>query len=106
MASETTDNILFQHLARVYSSNHAFMHKGRTECSNFPEGITNGAKWYVVKGGMQDFKWVTSKESLKTLRLNTNRLLSLYWLAGFMIIRYIYDFVIGYGVSNERYDIT
>jgi hypothetical protein len=56
--SATPDDKLFQHLAKVYSYNHAVMHTGRSECDNFPEGITNGAKWYIVRGGMQDFKSV------------------------------------------------
>jgi hypothetical protein len=54
--SKTPDDQLFQHLAKTYSSNHGSMFTGLSGCGNFPEGITNGAKWYIVRGGMQDFK--------------------------------------------------
>ena len=54
--SATPDDKLFKHLARVYASNHANMHIGTSACGKFADGITNGAEWYIVRGGMQDFK--------------------------------------------------
>ncbi|KAK6642191.1 hypothetical protein RUM44_013914 [Polyplax serrata] len=58
------DNAVFQHLARVYSNAHPTMHLGRP-CrlfpkEKFPEGIINGASWYTVKGGMQDYNYLNS----------------------------------------------
>ena len=52
--SPTTDDDLFQHLSKSYSLNHKDMWKS----FKFPEGITNGASWYIVKGGMQDFNYL------------------------------------------------
>ena len=58
--SPTPDNDLFKHLATVYASNHEDMFQGVGLCrqDNFTNGITNGAEWYVVKGGMQDFNYL------------------------------------------------
>lgn len=49
--SPSPDEAVFKHLARVYSNAHPEMHTGHV-CvgENFPEGITNGAKWYDVPG--------------------------------------------------------
>ena len=60
--SLTPDNELFKHLATLYASNHEDMFLGTGLCKNdhFPNGITNGAEWYVVKGGMQDFNYLFS----------------------------------------------
>jgi carboxypeptidase D len=43
------DDSAFRHLALTYSRHHQFMAKSR----KFQQGITNGAEWYPVYGGMQ-----------------------------------------------------
>ena len=52
---------IFRRLAKLYASNHATMKTGHA-CSddNFPGGITNGAQWYDVPGGMEDFNYIHS----------------------------------------------
>lgn len=64
----SSDDSLFVQLARTYSTNHPTMSKGEhcyDICGNdkasllnerFKDGITNGAQWYVLYGGIQD--WV------------------------------------------------
>jgi len=54
LEGRTPDNDFFVHLARVYASNHATMHKGDL-CpeDKFKDGITNGAYWYDVPGNAQ-----------------------------------------------------
>ncbi|XP_076337200.1 carboxypeptidase D-like isoform X1 [Tachypleus tridentatus] len=59
--SPTPDDDFFHHLALLYSSHHATMHQGlscRWGIPDFPDGVTNGAEWYAVKGGMQDYNYV------------------------------------------------
>ena len=58
--SKTPDHKLFKHLALVYASNHKDMseRKCQTQERGFTNGITNGAEWYVLKGGMQDFNYL------------------------------------------------
>ncbi|XP_069356979.1 carboxypeptidase D-like isoform X2 [Maniola hyperantus] len=69
------DNSVFVHLAHVYSDAHHKMHLGRPCKGNdrmddsFPEGITNGAKWYVLAGGMQDWNYLHSNDMELTLEL-------------------------------------
>ncbi|EEB11212.1 carboxypeptidase M precursor, putative [Pediculus humanus corporis] len=59
--SITPDDDVFQHLSYTYSKNHLKMSKG-TSCKagspSFSKGITNGAAWYPLTGGMQDFNYV------------------------------------------------
>jgi len=59
--SVAPDDSLFQHLAHLYADNHATMHKGNI-CPGdaFPGGVINGAQWYDVPGGMEDFNYLTS----------------------------------------------
>lgn len=60
--ARTPDHELFQRLALIYSKSHQNMHQGTGLCRNdsFPDGITNGADWYEVSGGMQDFNYLFS----------------------------------------------
>ena len=47
--SASPDDAVFRHLASVYANAHLDMHKSQ----EFPGGITNGAHWYPLSGGMQ-----------------------------------------------------
>lgn len=59
--SVSPDDDVFRHLSLTYSRNHGTMHRGHA-CSptqpGFKNGITNGAEWYPLTGGMQDFNYV------------------------------------------------
>lgn len=62
--SKSPDDDVFRHVSRVYSYAHPTMYKGAPMCpfsssDSFPEGITNGAAWYAVQGGMQDYNYLT-----------------------------------------------
>eukprot|EP00300_Choanocystis_sp_HF-7_P000854 c10706_g1_i2.p1 GENE.c10706_g1_i2~~c10706_g1_i2.p1 ORF type:complete len:502 (+),score=59.40 c10706_g1_i2:47-1552(+) len=52
--SISPDNHLYQSLCLTYSHAHATM----LRASSFPNGITNGAEWYTVFGGLQDYSYV------------------------------------------------
>lgn len=59
--SLTPDDDVFKHLSLTYSTNHAKMSRGvacKTSQQGFNRGITNGAAWYPLTGGMQDFNYV------------------------------------------------
>jgi len=64
--SLSPDNAVFLHLAKLYSNAHKEMHLGKygtsgaCESESFPGGVTNGAEWYNVPGGMQDYNYVHS----------------------------------------------
>uniref|UniRef100_A0A8C2Z6U7 Carboxypeptidase M n=1 Tax=Cyclopterus lumpus TaxID=8103 RepID=A0A8C2Z6U7_CYCLU len=71
-ASLTPDSDVFVHLAKVYSHSHASMHRGNV-CSDsgpFPDGVTNGYRWYPLAGGMQDYNYVWSQCLELTLELS------------------------------------
>ncbi|XP_072384929.1 carboxypeptidase E-like isoform X1 [Diabrotica undecimpunctata] len=73
----TPDDDTFRHLALSYSFYHADMADpkrkgcGDYESQDFPKqgGITNGAKWYALQGGMQDFNYLSSNDMEITLEL-------------------------------------
>ncbi|KAJ4935130.1 hypothetical protein JOQ06_016666 [Pogonophryne albipinna] len=61
--SSAEDDVLFRYLALVYSKNHHVMKTGEPNCPDSPtekfkDGITNGAQWYDVPGGMQDYNYL------------------------------------------------
>ncbi|XP_044731066.1 carboxypeptidase M isoform X2 [Chrysoperla carnea] len=59
--SLTPDDDVFKHLSYTYSKNHGKMSKGvscKRVTNHFENGITNGAAWYPLTGGMQDFNYV------------------------------------------------
>ncbi|CAH0548742.1 unnamed protein product [Brassicogethes aeneus] len=59
--SKSPDNELFKTLALTYSQPHPLMRDGKAcKNDNFDRGITNGAFWYELQGGMQDFNYIHS----------------------------------------------
>ena len=70
------DDETFQLLARIYSLNHPKMKTGRP-CGGknveFPDGITNGAHWYAVAGGMQDWNYIRTNDFEITLELGCTK---------------------------------
>lgn len=61
--SRSPDDDIFRVLSLVYSYNHPTMHLGQPcpgDTTGFVDGITNGAAWYEVRGGMQDYNYLNS----------------------------------------------
>jgi len=57
------DDDIFKQLALSYSNAHPTMHLGKPcprDTERFEQGITNGADWYSVSGGMQDYNYLHS----------------------------------------------
>ncbi|XP_046604005.1 carboxypeptidase D [Neodiprion virginianus] len=69
--SKSPDDELFKHLAHVYADNHPTMREGNA-CppERFPGGVVNGAYWYEVTGGMQDFNYARSNSFEVTFELS------------------------------------
>ncbi len=58
---KTPDHAEFYHLATTYSLSHRTMNDTVAACATwgyFKDGVTNGADWYPVHGGMQDFNYI------------------------------------------------
>ncbi|CAF0774571.1 unnamed protein product [Rotaria sordida] len=86
MYSLSPDDQLFRQLAKSYSFTHKTMRSPEKPCDEdvFPEGITNGAAWYAVCGGMQDFNYLVSNCFELTFELGCKKFppgkeLSSYW---------------------------
>ncbi|XP_018618080.1 carboxypeptidase N catalytic chain [Scleropages formosus] len=71
--SATPDDKLFKKLAKSYSYAHSWMHKSWNCGDYFEEGITNGASWYSLSKGMQDFNYLYSNCFEITLELSCDK---------------------------------
>ncbi|KAJ8954965.1 hypothetical protein NQ318_000396 [Aromia moschata] len=77
----TPDDETFRNLALAYSLRHADMASpnrkgcGDVDSNRFAKqgGITNGAKWYSLQGGMQDFNYLSSNDFEITLELGCDK---------------------------------
>ena len=79
--SATPDHAFFQHLALTYANNHQTM-RDPSVCTRwyFQDGITNGADWYPLYGGMQDFNYLYSNDFEITLELSCCKYPRRYYL--------------------------
>ena len=61
----------FRRLAKVYARAHPTMATAANE--EFPEGITNGARWYPLWGGMQDWHYIKTQTMDVTVEVNERK---------------------------------
>lgn len=77
--SATPDDDVFRQLARAYSEAHPTMHLANPPWTckepreRFIDGITNGAAWYSVSGGMQDYNYVHANTFEITLEIGCEK---------------------------------
>lgn len=63
------DDKTFRYLAKIYSGSHVSMSRS----NEFSGGITNGAAWYPLYGGMQDWNYIHGKCMDLTLEISENK---------------------------------
>jgi len=64
--SMSPDDALFRYVSLNYSFASTVIHKSR----DFVDGITNGAAWYVLYGGMQDWNYLWALDNEVTIELS------------------------------------
>jgi len=74
------DDSVFKDIALLYAKTHASMSRS----SEFTNGITNGAEWYVLYGGMQDWNYLWYNALELTLEISNTKYpsaptLTSYW---------------------------
>merc|ERR1719410_528957 len=118
------DDMTFRSLASVYAGHHPRMSNPATPGCDGPVnefaqhgGITNGAAWYSVPGGMQDFNYLASNDFEITLELgcdkyppasslkgewedNKKSLLEFIWTAHWGVKGVIRDSLTGEGIAG------
>jgi hypothetical protein len=75
--SACPDDDLFIHISLAYADAHPNMESG-----GFSNGITNGAQWYAISGGMQDWNYIWEGDFDITLEQNEVKWPSSNQLAG------------------------
>jgi len=65
--SPSPDDALFRELSLSYSLRHATMWRSNV----FFAGITNGAAWYILNGGMQDWNYLWTSDFEITIEVST-----------------------------------
>lgn len=68
--SAAPDDKVFRQLSQDYADRHPTMKKADVCGGGFKDGITNGAYWYDLMGGMQDFNYMRSNAFEITLELS------------------------------------
>jgi len=68
--SSSPDDAVFKTFSKDYADRHSTMQKLDVCGGGFKDGITNGAAWYDLTGGMQDFNYVYSNSFEITMELS------------------------------------
>jgi len=124
--SESPDDQTFRALASIYATNHPRMANPATPGCDSPVnefaqqgGITNGAAWYSVGGGMQDFNYLASNDFEITLELgcdkyptkeslqqewedNKGSLMEFIWATHFGVKGMVRDAMTGLGIAGAE----
>ncbi len=102
--SRSPDDEIFRSLALAYSLSHPRMR----ESKEFTDGITNGAEWYTLYGGMQDWNYLEAQTFDITVEISKVKWpdeseLDGYWEENRLsILRYIERVHVGiYGLTDS-----
>ncbi|CAH8460091.1 unnamed protein product [Dicrocoelium dendriticum] len=75
--SKTPDHPIFLELAHAYADYHPRMRQSAYRCKNdtdqFRHGVVNGAQWYPVSGGMQDYNYLATNAFEITLEVSCEK---------------------------------
>jgi len=63
----------YDSIFKALSITYASANKDMVRSGEFPNGITNGAAWYVLYGGMQDWNYLTLGDLELTVELSDNK---------------------------------